>query len=82
MLRKFIQGVTYTMATARHSIPPNVWFNVEVIRRGILTTVRVNGTAVISNIAQAQLGPGQAGAITHWSKGRFDDFSITERVVR
>jgi hypothetical protein len=82
MLRKFIQGVMYTVATARHSIPPNVWFNVEVIRRGILTSVRVNGTAVISNIAQAQLGPGRVGPITHWSKGRFDDFSVTERVVR
>jgi uncharacterized membrane protein len=82
MLRKVIQGVTYTMATARHSIPPNVWFNVEVIRRGVLTSVRVNGTAVISNIAQAQLGPGRVGPITHWSKGRFDDFSVTERVVR
>ena len=80
MLRKFIQGVTYTMATARHSIPPNVWFNVEVIRRGILTTVRVNGTAVISNIAQAQLGPDRQ-APSLMVKGRFD-FSITERVVR
>jgi probable HAF family extracellular repeat protein len=82
MLRKFIQGVMYTVATGRHSIPPNVGFNVEVIRRGILTSVRVNGTAVISNIAQAQLGPGRVGPITHWSKGRFDDFSVTERIVR
>ena len=76
MVRKFIQGEAHTLATANIDLPRNTWFDVEVMRRGISTSVKVNGTAVISNVTQGQLGPGRVGVITHWSKGRFDDLSV------
>ena len=76
MVRKFIQGVVYTQATTSINLPRNTWFDVEVMRRGFSTSVKVNGTTVIGNVTQAQLGPGRVGVITHWSKGRFDDLSV------
>lgn len=82
MLRKFIQGTTYVQATASFNIPRNTWFDVEVIRSGINTSVKVNGTSVISNVPQAQLGPGRVGVIGHWSKGRFDEISVVGARVR
>ena len=79
MVRRFIQGVVYTQATTSINLPRSTWFDVEVMRRGFSTSVKVNGTTVIGNVTQAQLGPGRVGVITHWSKGRFDDLSVVAR---
>jgi hypothetical protein len=76
MVRKFIQGEARTLATSNISLPRKTWFDVEVVRRGFSTSVKVNGTTVIGSVTQAQLGPGRVGVITHWSKGRFDDLSV------
>jgi hypothetical protein len=76
MVRKSIQGEVRTLATTSMNLPRSTWFDVEVIRRGFSTSVKVNGTTVIGNVTQAQLGPGRVGVITHWSKGRFDDLSV------
>ncbi|HKS54086.1 MAG TPA: hypothetical protein VJS12_02305 [Steroidobacteraceae bacterium] len=75
-VNKFIQGELRTLATSSINIPRNTWFDVEVVRRGFSTSVKVNGTTLINNVTQAQLGPGRVGVITHWSKGRFDDLSV------
>lgn len=79
MVRKFIQGEVHTLATTRINLPRNTWFDVEVMRRGISTSVKVNGTTVIGNVTQGQLGPGRVGVITHWSKGGFDNLSVVAR---
>jgi hypothetical protein len=81
-LRKFIHGVRYVVARGTHSVPRNVWFNLEVIRNDIYTTVKVNGSTRIQNVAQGELPGGSAGAVTHWSKGRFDDLSVVAHPVR
>lgn len=80
-LNKFIQGVRYPVATGTHSVPRNTWFDVAVARRGNRTTVFVNGTEVIAGELQGELHGGSIGAVTHWTKGHFDDLSLTEAVV-
>jgi hypothetical protein len=43
-LNKFIQGQLTQIATATHgALGSNVWFSVEVARRGPFATVKVNG---------------------------------------
>jgi hypothetical protein len=81
-LRKFIHGVRYVVARGTHPVPRNVWFNLEVIRNGINTTVKVNGSTRIQNVPQGELAGGSAGAVKHWSKGRFDDLSVVTHPLR
>lgn len=81
-LNKFIQGVRYPIASGAYNVPRNTWFNVRVVRNATRTSIRVNGTPVIQGAVQAQLRGGNVGAITHWTKGHFDDLSVTELVVR
>ena len=77
-LRKFIHGVRYVVARGTHAVPRNIWFNLEVIRNGINTTVKVNGSTRIQNVPQGELPGGSAGPVTHWSKGRFDDLAAVQ----
>jgi hypothetical protein len=81
-LRKYIHGARYTVATASHNVPRNVWFDVELLRDGINTTVKVNGTTIFSNVLQGELTDGIVGVVTHWSRGRFDDLTTSAYVVR
>ena len=77
-LNKVIGGTTTTVASA--SYPgggPNVWFDVDVIRIGTGTTVKVNGTAVFNNVTQNELGTGRIALITSFSDARFDNVSLT-----
>ena len=81
-LNKVIQGVRYLVRSRTHTIPRNTWFNVQVIRNDIFTTVKLNGVTVLENEPQGDLQPGGSiGAITHWTRGRFDNVSVTERIV-
>ena len=76
-LNKVINGTTTTVATASYSGGgPNVWFDVDVIRIGTSTTVKVNGVTIFSNIVQSELGAGKIGLITTWTDGRFDNVSL------
>jgi hypothetical protein len=61
-------------------VPRNTWFDVEILRRGTTTTVKVNGAAIFDRVAQGKLGLGAAGVVTHWSKGKFDNLII--RTIR
>ncbi|HEV8333453.1 MAG TPA: family 16 glycoside hydrolase [Steroidobacteraceae bacterium] len=76
-LNKFIEGERTTVRTATHNIPRNTWFDVQVIRNGIRTTVKLNGATLVDGQVQGELRGGSTGVITHWSKGRFDDVSLT-----
>jgi hypothetical protein len=90
---KFIQGQLTQLATATHSaLGPNVWFNVELVRRGPNATVKVNNQIVFANVPAAQLDRtnndfgqtfgGRVGVISHWAPGRFDNLRIEGHPVR
>lgn len=81
-MNKFIEGVRYPVASGTYNVPRNTFFDVQVIRSGISTTVKVNGSPVIENVPQGDLRGGSIGMITHWARGRFDDVTVTENVVR
>jgi hypothetical protein len=81
-LNKTIQGVRYPVRSGTHNIPRNTWFDVQVIRSGIFTTIKVNGTTLLENEPQGELRGGTVGAITHFTKGRFDDLVLRPHVVR
>jgi hypothetical protein len=71
------------IATATHgALGSNVWFRVEVARRGPFATVKVNGQPVFQNVPTAQLdnplNTGIVGVISHWAPGRFDDLRLEE----
>ena len=86
-VRKFIQGVLYTVATGTHNAPPKTWFDVLIVRSSMVspsgpaTTIYVNDDPVVS-LLQGELSDGRVGVVTHWSKGRFDDLSVTQFIVR
>jgi hypothetical protein len=77
-LNKVFQGVRSTMRTATHTVPRNTWFNVQVIRSGIRTTVKVNGVTLVNGQNQGELRGGSIGVITHWAKARFDNLTLAE----
>jgi hypothetical protein len=93
-LNKFIQGQLTQVATATHgALGSNVWFRVELARRGPFATVKVNGQSVFQNVPTAQLdnplntstvpfGTGVVGVISHWAPGRFDDLRLEEYDLR
>lgn len=68
--------------SATHNIPRNTWFDVQVIRTGIFTSVKLNGTTVLANVPQGELRGGSVGVITHWTKGRFDNVRLRPHVLR
>jgi hypothetical protein len=81
-LDEVIQSVRRRVATGSHTVGRNVWFDVELIRSGVDTTVTVNGATIFDRVPQARLPEGHLGVVTHWAKGRFDDLSVDEYVVR
>jgi hypothetical protein len=82
-LNKVIQGVRYLVASASHNVPQNAWFDVQVVRSGLNTTVLVNGNPIFDNVTQGELlTSADVGVITHWSRGRFDDLVVEDFAVR
>ena len=92
-LNKFIQGQLTQVAAATHSaLGRNVWFNVQVIRKGPNATVKVNNRIVFENVPAGQLDrtnnqfghtfSGRAGVISHWAPARFDDLRIESPASR
>lgn len=75
-LNKFIQGVLYPVQTGTYSVPRNTWFDVQLIRLGENTTVKVNGATVIAIAFQGELPGGVLGVVSHWSKGHFDNVTL------
>jgi hypothetical protein len=95
-LNKFIQGQLTQVAAGTHTaLGSNVWFNVELIRRGPHSTVKVNNRIVFENVPTAQLdgigsgprfGPegirSGLGLISHWAPARFDDLQLQDFLDR
>jgi len=77
-LNKYIEGVLYPVRTRHHNVPRNTWFDLEVIRSGIFTTIKVNGTQIFNPEPQGELRGGVLGFISHWTKGHFDDVQLVE----
>ena len=76
-LNKFIQGQLTQVATATHSaLGSNVWFNVELARRGPNATVKVNNQIVFENVPAAQLD----NSIRQGSRRR--DIALGARTLR
>jgi len=76
-VNKIVKGQIIRQATARHTIPRNTWFTVELQRTGTRTAVKLNGRTILTNLPQGQIRGGHIGLTTHWSRGRFDDLSWT-----
>ena len=79
-LNKVLNGTRIRIAQGSHSVPRNVWFDVEVSRSRGYTSVKVNGQTVFDQVPQAELGPGSVGVVSHWAKARFDELSAAEYV--
>jgi hypothetical protein len=73
-----MEGTRYRLATGTHTVPRNVAFDVEVIRKGTTATVTVNGKPTFQNVQVGQLGGGALGVVSHWAKGRFDNLVAKE----
>lgn len=78
LLNKVLNGMRQQVATGTHNVPRNVWFDVEVLRQGLNTTVKVNGTTIFNAVPQSELPFGEVGVVTHWAKARFDDLSVSD----
>ena len=78
-LNRRLKGVTTTVATASYSGGgQHQWFNVRLIQRDLLTTVKVNGVTVFDQVPQPDAGGAHFGLVAHWANANFDDISITE----
>ena len=77
-LQQYLEGKRYRLAAGTHTVPQNVWFNVEIVQQGATATVRVNGKPTIQNVPVGDFAAGAFGVVSHWSKGRFDDLAIQE----
>lgn len=81
-INKVLNGERYRVAMGSHSVPSNVWFNVEVLRQGLNTTVKVNGKTVFDRVRQGELPFGDVGVVSHWSKARFDNLTVGDAAMR
>jgi hypothetical protein len=77
-MNKIVQGTTVRQGTARHDVPPNTWFDVELRRVGTATSLSVNGVQLLTGIPQGQILPGPVGLITHAAQGSYDRISWFE----
>ena len=75
-------GLKHRVAAGTQPIPARTWFDVEVLRQGATTTVKVNGAAIFNKVKQAQPTFGDVGVVTHWARAHFDDLAITDAPVR
>jgi hypothetical protein len=76
-LDKVIDGTVTNVATSSYSGAGGTWFDLDVVRSGANTTVKVDGEPIFDNFTQNQLGPGKIGVYTEWSEASFDDVSLT-----
>lgn len=81
-INKVLNGARYRVASGTHNVPRNVSFDVEVLRQGVNTTVKVNGRTVFDRVPQGELPFGDVGVVSHWSKARFDNLTVTDAPVR
>jgi len=76
-LNKVIGGTETNVMTAPYSGGSScTWFDVEVIRSAMSTTVKVNGSTVFNNVTQSELGVGKIGLVTTFTDASFDDVKL------
>lgn len=64
-MRTVMNGFAVDEAPAVQSnIPRNTWFDVQVIRHGVFTEVKLNGATVVQSLPQGELRGGNIGVIT------------------
>ncbi|MFC4597343.1 putative glycoside hydrolase [Cohnella hongkongensis] len=79
-LNKVIDGTKTTVATRSYAGGGHQsWFDVQIIRSGAKTTVKVNGTKVFNNVQQSELGRGKTGLFSSLNTAAFDDITIVPR---
>lgn len=76
-VNKVLEGVRIPQGFANFDVPRNTWFDVQVASIDHATFISINDFAVIQAVGQSELKGGSFGVITHWSKGRFDDVTLT-----
>jgi hypothetical protein len=81
-LNKVLNGMRQRVATGTHNVPRNVWFDVEVLRQGLDTTVKVNGATIFNKVPQSELSFGDVGVVAHWAKAWFDNLSVADAPPR
>jgi hypothetical protein len=81
-INKVLNGARYRVATGAHNVASDEWFTVAVVRSGVNTTVRVNGVTVFDKVPQGELPFGDVGVVSHWSKARFDNLTVSDPVRR
>jgi hypothetical protein len=62
----------------RHALSATPWFDVELLRRGTTTTVKVDGVTVFDRVQQGQQSKSDVGVIAHRAKARFDSLTIAD----
>lgn len=77
-LNLHMEGTLYLLASGTHNISGNVWFDVEVIRRGTTATVRLNGATLFQNVQIGQLPNGSFGVVSRFTLGHFDNLQWRE----
>jgi hypothetical protein len=77
-LNLIMEGTRYLLATGTQAVPRNVWFDVEIIRKGTTATVTVNGKPTFQNVQVGQLGGGFLGVVSRFTKGSFDNLATKE----
>jgi hypothetical protein len=79
-LNRVFMGFSRTEATASYSGgEPHRWFNVQLLRRGDFTTVKVNGVTVFQDVYQPGARGEFGGVVTHWTDANFDDVQVSEQ---
>jgi hypothetical protein len=73
-----MEGTRYRLATGTHTVPRNVAFDVEILRKGSTATVTVNGKPTFQNVQVGQLDGGFLGVVSHWSKSHTDNLATKE----
>lgn len=77
-LRSVVNGVAQTVATARFSAPGiGKWFHISVFRADGATRLSVDGRFVLLNF-QRGCCTGDAGVVSHNTRGQFDDFFVRD----
>ena len=75
---RFVSGNSVTVVASGTFAAPgaNAWLHLNVVRRNLQTTVKVDGVPVIVNVPQAKSVGDKIGLVTHGTDALFDNFNV------
>jgi hypothetical protein len=76
---RHVVGHTFNVVkSASHSVGRNAWFEVVLVHRGSDVSVSMNGEPLFTRegLPQSAFFAQALALVTHWSPGKFDDFSF------